>query len=52
MIFPKREGDGYLVRVCLTNDQKEAARISNVSEEVYAQQLIRLIDEKITENIY
>ena len=52
MISPKGKGDGFEVRITLTEEQKEAARIAGVSYETYAQQLIRLIDEKMTENLY
>ena len=52
MIFPKDGEEGVEVRIKLTEGQKEAARISGLSYKEYAQQLIRLLDEKLDESLY
>ena len=52
MITPQSSFEGVFVRIKLTKEQCEAAKFSGISEETYAQNLLRLIDEKLEESVY
>jgi hypothetical protein len=51
-LFPRDGEKGVTVRINLSSQQKEVAKACGISEEEYAQQFIRLIDEKLQDNIY
>lgn len=51
-MFPSKEDRGVQVWITLNKLQKEAAKFSGITEQEYAQQLIRLIEEKMTETLF